>query len=394
MPPPRLKPLVVMLTGSLSPLAGGMFYSGRIPANKMAERGLSPHIIGQMDTLWEDNAGRWRVDAIEALPVIGPERFRMSPKVGERLKSISPDLVHLRGIWGYPSYAAGRWRKRTARPLVISPHGMLDVGGLKLSGAKKRIVGTLYERANLQNASAMHALNAAEAKAIRDFGLTNPIALIPNGVDLPETRSLPKRRSTDETKTLLFLSRIHPKKGIEPLLRAWAMLDDAAPEIAKDWRLQLAGWDDGGHLDALCKLTRELGIDEQVNFPGGLYNEQKAEALASANAFILPSFSEGLPMSILEAWSYGLPVLMTEQCNLPEGFAAGAALRIDNDPAKLARQLEDYLALSDDRLSEIGEAGRAMVAADFSWDSIVDQYLALYDWLHGVAERPEFVTLA
>jgi poly(glycerol-phosphate) alpha-glucosyltransferase len=221
-------------------------------------------------------------------------------------------------------------------------------------------------------------LNDSEYRAIRGFGLTNPVAVIPNGTCLPQGDA--HRNSVGgREKILLFLGRIHPKKGLVELLRAWTLLKARHPGLAQEWRLIVAGWDDGGHLPALHALAAQLGLGEDVEFPGPLFGAEKDAVLARASAFALPSFSEGLPMAVLEAWAWRLPVFMTRQCNLPEGFQAGAAFELPTDPAEMAEVLA--AGLEDPALELAGEAGRNLVEERYTWPAVTAEMIAVYDWL-------------
>jgi poly(glycerol-phosphate) alpha-glucosyltransferase len=193
-------------------------------------------------------------------------------------------------------------------------------------------------------------------------------------------------------RTLLFLGRLHPKKGIRELLIAWARIAKDSPGIARSWRLAIVGWDDAGLLEQLRATTKELGLGEDsVVFPGALFGEDKAAALWNADAFVLPSYSEGLPMAVLEAWAHGLPVFMTRECNLPEGFDAGAAIEIRTDPAELAAVLARALPRPD--LAEVGRRGRELVRSQFSWPAIVSELRTVYDWLARGGRPPACVRL-
>jgi len=266
---------------------------------------------------------------------------------------------------------------------------MLDPWALRNSAWKKRIAGALYERRNLAGASCLHALNGAEAAAMRAFGLTNPIAIIPNGTDLPDDGSPPPPPWWPGRKVLLFIGRIHLKKGVVELVEAFARMRQAAPQTAGEWALVIAGWDDGGHEAALRAAVGRHRLEGQVVLPGPIYGGGKDAALRHASAFVLPSYSEGLPMSVLEAWAYKLPVLMTDGCHLPEGFAAGAAARITTDPADLATRLEMMLSASSaEALAEMGQRGRRLVEADFGWPEIARRHAEVYRWMIGGGSEP------
>jgi glycosyltransferase involved in cell wall biosynthesis len=180
---------------------------------------------------------------------------------------------------------------------------------------------------------------------------------------------------------MLFVGRIHPKKGLVPLIEAWGRTPAMATE---GWRLVIAGWDDGGHEPALRARVEALGLRNSVAFVGPVVGTAKDGLFRRASAFILPSFSEGLPMAVLEAWSYGLPVLMTDECHLSVGFVAGAARRVEPTAASIAEGLSGFAARAGrGELASMGARGRALVEDRYSWARIGDDMAAVYDWLMG-----------
>ena len=379
---------LAVVTASLSREAGGMFEAVQAPANLLQQRGHSVSVYGIEDAALPAARLSWQVGTLRSFAVKGPARLAFAPDMGTTLASEPHDVLHLHGLWNYPSYAASRWNHKRSGKLVISPHGMLDPWALGNGALKKRVAGWLYENANLRSAATIRALCKAEAEAIDALGLKVPIAIIPNGVTLPEIAETPAARCNSR-RTLLFLGRIHPKKGIAELIESWAIAVRQSPALRDDWLLRIAGWDDGDHLPPLVTLAGERGLTN-IDFSGPLYGEAKEAALAGCDAFILPSRSEGMPMSVLEAWAYRKPVLMTDACNIPEGFAAGAAFRIENDPAALAASLIDVLDRPE-TLADAGRSGRALAEKSFTWDRITDQHAALFAWLAGRGDRPDFV---
>ena len=259
--------------------------------------------------------------------------------------------------------------------MVVSPRGMLEPWALRRSrGKKSDCLATAGLRPSLSRAAVIHALCDEEAESIRNVVPNVPIAVVPNGVDLPGELSASRGLRQRE---ILFLGRIHPKKGISLLLEAWASV--VAMRV-RDWRLIIAGWDDGGHAEALKSAAARLGLGDSVIFSGPAFGEQKERLFRSAAAFILPSFSEGLPMAVLEAWSYGLPVLMTDACHLPEGFAANAAIRIDPTPESIATALLQLMSgMSDAEREAMGARGRLLVEKRFSWNYIGAEMCKIYD---------------
>lgn len=249
----------------------------------------------------------------------------------------------------------------------------------------------LFEKENLVKAGCLHALNDAELRSIRNLGLENRVAVIPNGVEVPKLGPIvrPRFLGDDGRRVLLFLGRIHPKKGVREAILAWAKAVGDCPSLSEDWTFVIAGWDDGGHVSGLKDLSQELGVSSSVHFPGAVYGEDKRSLLQCASCFILPSYSEGLPMSVLEAWSYMLPVLMTSECNLGEAFRLGAAIEIVNEVDSLAASLIGTLVL--DTLPQVGKAGYELVCRRFNWETVVDDWLLVYGWLRGLNERPSCV---
>ena len=379
---------IAIVTASLSREAGGMFEAVQAPANLLQQRGHKVSVYGIDDAELPEARESWHVKRFRSFATKGPARLAYAPEMGDLLVTKRYDVLHLHGLWNYPSYAASRWNRARSGKLVISPHGMLDPWALRNSVLKKRLAGWMYENANLRSAGAIRALCVAEADAIAALGLKVPIAIIPNGVTLPDAADLQAPAGANR-KTLLFLGRIHPKKGIAELIKAWTIAVKQSPVLNDDWQLEIAGWDDGDHLSQLRTLAQESGLTN-ITFPGPLYGKAKDEALAGCGAFILPSRSEGMPMSVLEAWSYRKPVLMTAACNIPEGFAAGAAFRVEREPDALAASWMEILD-QPPALAEAGRRGRQLAEEHFTWDRVTDQHVALFAWLAGRGDRPEFV---
>jgi len=312
------------------------------------------------------------------------------------LKDRQPDLLHLHGLWTDGS----RVTVQSSQRYLVSPHGMLDAWALKNSRWQKQLAGILFERKNLRRAACLHALCQSEADSIRAYGLENPIAIIPNGVDLP---NLGEWKPSGKKK-LLFLGRIHPKKGLVNTLRAWAKVGNEGDQ--KDWQFVIAGWSQGGHEVELKNLCEELGLSycdtegsaflsdggasESVSviFTGPVFGEHKSRLLMSVNAFVLPSFSEGLPVSVLEAWAHRLPVLMTEHCHLPEGFSADAAIEIGTDSVSMSGGLMNLFSATSLDLKTMGEKGRALVECRFTWPKVAREMKELYEWLLGGGPAP------
>ena len=245
----------------------------------------------------------------------------------------------------------------------------------------------------MQDATCFHALCREEHDAIRSLGFKNPIAIIPNGIGLPAaTQQMKTERLSNSTsekksrKRLLFLGRIHQKKGLDNLLQAWGKLNPV------DWELVIAGeTKDAVYMKQLRDKTNELNISETVSFVGGQYGAAKHTVLMNSDAFILPSFSEGLPMSVLEAWSWRLPVLMTPFCNLAEGYVHNAAIQIETTPESISAGIKKIISMPENERLEMGQHGFDLVKDKFSWSQVANSMTHLYNWVLGKADKPDFV---
>jgi poly(glycerol-phosphate) alpha-glucosyltransferase len=147
------------------------------------------------------------------------------------------------------------------------------------------------------------------------------------------------------------------------------------------------------HKEHKAEATSAFSLQSSVFFLGPAFGQEKEDLLRSADAFILPSFSEGLPMSVLEAWSYRLPVVMTPECNLPEGFAADAAIRIETSVESIAEGLGTLFSMNDADLMTMGAKGRGLVEERFTWKSVASQMREVYDWMLGGGVAPSSVIM-
>jgi glycosyltransferase involved in cell wall biosynthesis len=370
------------VTPFLTRSGGGVFTSAQRLAQVLATEN-AVRVFGPNDPARADDLPTWNPILPEGFPVRGPGSFGYAPALGRAVKTASVEVVHAHGLWTYSSIAA----HDSGRPYVVSPHGMLDPWALAHSRWKKKLAGAFFQNAVLRGAACLHALCPSEADSIRAFGLRNPICVIPNGIDVPapgdEAPSYAGAIPPDG-KVLFYLGRLHPKKGLPALLRAW-------PNADPSWHLVIAGWDQAGHEDELKSLARELRID-RVHFAGPQFGAAKAAAYHRADAFVLPSLSEGLPMVILEAWAHAKPVLMTSECNLPEGFAARAAIRITPDSQGITLGLRELAAMSPVERSEMGARGLQLTQQRFAWPTIARDFQSVYRWILQQGPQPECVS--
>ena len=379
---------VGFLVSSISREAGGLFESVRGLAKAVTSTNFAATVFGVSDPNSASDLPAWRpLDVRTLRPQFGSWGY--SKQLFPALLSAELDILSTHGLWKYCSVVSQLWHGRTGGPYIVHPEGMLDSWALRNAPWKKRVAAVLYENKHLRGAACLRALSEAEARSIRAYGLRNPICVIPNGIDLPDLRkSDPKPQSADR-KTLLYLGRLHRKKNLANLIRAWNKTFNSQSRNSDSWVLVIAGWDQGGYESEL----KQIAAGASVVFLGPQFGADKDECYRACDAFILPSLSEGLPMTVLEAWSYAKPVLMTPECNLPEGFSAEAALRIGFNVDEIAAGLKRVVEMSDDDRAAMGSRGRTLVAADFSWPRIGEQMRTIYEWVLGRGAPPETIRL-
>lgn len=301
------------------------------------------------------------------------------------LRGSSSAVLHSNGLWTavnhWVTYQARRWQV----PLIVQPHGMLEPWALAYRGWKKRLALSLYQRRDLESASLFIATAEQEAESIRHFGLLQPIAVIPNGVELAigggEDGRWTHRRTA---RTALFLSRIHPKKGLLNLVSAWGQLR------LRDWRLVIAGPDEDGHLAQVMSAVRQQGITESVEYVGEVEGQRKAALYRDADLFVLPTFSENFGVVVAEALAYGLPVITTRGTPWADLERFGCGWWIDTGVDPLLSTLRKAMSLSEDERKAMGERGRRYVQR-YDWNVIARQTAEVYRWVLDRGQKPDCV---
>jgi len=386
---------VLHVTSSLSRLGGGISPVVWELARHQARWGALTQVAGLLDSHTAEDAAGSQVP-FYAARLRGPAAFGFSPDLRRHFAASTAlvDLIHSHGLWMYPGWEARRLALARGVPLVVSPHGMLEPWAMHRSRLKKTVAAWLFENENLRAARCVHALCEAEAQHVRQLGIAAPVAVVPNGIDLDDAAPRPDRDaiaarfpSLRGRRRALFLSRIHPKKGLPNLLEAWAELG----KLADGWTLIVAGPDQGGHAAAMWTLAASLGIERRVLFTGPLYGEAKREALAGADFFVLPSFSEGFSMAVLEAAASRLPVLLTRGCNFPELAAAGAAMEVSAYMEDVWRGLRKLITMPDAQRVDMGARARLLVESRFTWNAVAAAMMGVYAWLLNGGPTPECI---
>ena len=290
------------------------------------------------------------------------------------------DVVHIHEMWHHPHFAAARACKALGIPFVVSPHGSLDPWALALGGLKKLIYSRIWQRGLLGRAAAVHALTATESSQFRDYGYTGPVSVIPNGIDIEEFQHPASPNDMDERypelvgkKVVLFLGRLHQKKGLDVLVKAFAQLHETDLDI----HLLVVGPDDG-YEPELRRLIGSLGVIDAVTLTGTLAGNDRLAAMNRADIYALPSYSEGFSVGILEALAVGLPVVISKYCYFPEVASAGAGIETETDVGQVASALGS-LIVDPELASKMGRAGRDLVRSRYSWESVAAAFVKLYE---------------
>ena len=295
------------------------------------------------------------------------------------------DVIHSHGLWLAPNIASSWIAARTGRPHVITPRGMLSPIALSYSKYKKRAFWALFQGPAVRNAACLHATSEAEYDEFRAIGLTNPVAIIPNGIDLPDLRQL-SRANNPRDRVILSLGRIHPKKGLDRLIRAWAKLEPNAPT----WRLRIAGPAEDGHDIELRNLAVDLGLT-RLSIEGPLYEQQKWLAYRQASVFVLPTLNENFGLTVAEALAAETPVISTVGAPWSGLETAGCGWWIPHGIESMAAALATAMTTAPQVLNAMGLRGRRWVDSEYSWTGISDDMYSLYNWILCDQDIPAFV---
>ncbi|MGO9464339.1 MAG: glycosyltransferase [Isosphaeraceae bacterium] len=305
------------------------------------------------------------------------------------------EVVHLHGLWQAHT-RRGASAARTGRiPYLIAAHGMAEPWALRHKRWKKRIYLALVEARNLRRAACLHALSRPEIDHLRKVAPWTPICFVPNGVDLSFFDCLPARAVLEADHpelagkfVVLFFGRVHVKKGLDLLAGAMGRLAPSYPEL----HLLVAGNDDGA-LRPFRDTIRDLGLADRMTYLGHVVGEKARQVWAAADAFVLPSYSEGFSMAALEAMACRLPTVITTACHFPEAKAAAASIVVAPDVDSVTQGLRDLLDRTPAERRRLGESGRRLVEARYTWDRQALGLASVYAWLCGGGTPPEVVVI-
>ena len=305
----------------------------------------------------------------------------------------SADLVHFHGLWQGHTRRGARAARLANVPYLMAAHGMAEPWALRHKALKKKVYTALVEGKNLRRASCLHALSRPEVGHLRAIAPRTPIALVPNGVDLRTFDNLPSRSVLEAEFpelagkfVLLFFGRLHVKKGLDLLAKALTSVQSDYPEL----HILLAGNDDGALAPFLAQAEAD-GLSSRITTVGHVSGERARAVWGGSDAFVLPSYSEGFSMAILEALACRLPALVTTACHFPELAQADGGIVVEPTEEGVTAGLRELLERSARERKELGERGRALVEARYTWDRQADRLADVYEWITGGGPTPEAV---
>ncbi len=347
--------------GERSPRSGGWVHlcNGLDPVR---DGGMVPSILGMTGALSAIGG---------SVTIVTPTPSRLEPRslgAGLTLKGPESDLdqavrkagvVHLHGLWQAHTRRGAAAARAARIPYLIAAHGMTEPWALRHKRWKKRIYLALVEARNLRRAACLHALSRPEIEHLRAIAPWTPICFVPNGVNLAPFDRLPARLvfESDHPElagkfVLLFFGRVHVKKGLDLLAGAMGRLAPAYPEL----HLVIAGNDDGAWL-SFCEKLEHLGLSNRMTYLGHVGGERARQVWSAADAFILPSYSEGFSMAALEAMACRLPTVITTACHFPEAKAAAASIVVAPDVDSVTQGMRDLLDRTPAERRRLGDAG-------------------------------------
>lgn len=283
------------------------------------------------------------------------------------LEDEKPDIVHINGIWSPQNWGFQNVAQKLGIKVIVSPHGMLEPWILDHNPFKKKIALFLYQKKAIQRSLCLHATAQMEAENIKALGFKNPIYIIPNGIYLSDIK---KNKEYYGTRKMVFLSRIHRKKGIEILLEAWKNCD------TKGWTLEIAGNGDKNYIESLNQSAQNL---KNVHFVGAIYGQDKWNFLRSADVMVLPTHSENFGIVVAEALAVGVPVITTKGTPWEDLEIQQCGWWIDLSVTNLENTLVKAFNTSTEVLEAMGKNGRKLIEEKYDINTIGTKMVELYN---------------
>lgn len=361
---------VVHVTSSLVKKAAGVREVVLGLARAQSAAGLDVSVFGLEHSDWAAEANEWGSVPTRIFPVRGPRRLGYAPSMTSELVDASPDIVHLHGLWMHPGRSVLQWHRYSKRPFIVSPHGMLSQTALSYGRLKKSLASSWFQSAVLSSAGGFAATSTKELSEIRAYGIDAPAIVVPNGVHV----LAPLEEVRTERRVVLSLGRIHPIKGLDQLVEAWASLERDFPE----WSVQIVGPDADGEATRLRSLI-QLHRLKRIEILPPVFGAKKSNVMANAAIFALPSHSENFAVTVAESLMLGVPVVASHGAPWSGLDTNACGLWVPLGGKNLENGLRKLMSISDRERNAMGARGREWMLRDFTWPTVSERLRNYYD---------------
>lgn len=378
---------ILLLSSNLSNEAGGYSESSFLLREKLDKiKKNKAFLFG----FWKSNLFKLSykmTDKINIFPSGFVKIFPFSISYFSKMKIVKPDIIDVQGLWSSSTIFNLIYNLFYSTPYIVTPRGMLEKWAMKRSFLKKRIFYYVFEKFHLKNATCLRATSLLEVKTFKNLGYLNPIVIVPNSIKIPNLKKNKLKKNKDKFR-LLFLSRIHPKKGISDLLYAWKKIQKSKP----NWELVICGYDENQYKKKMINLAASLKL-ERVIWKNFVLGEEKDKLFRSSDLFVLLSYSENFGLVVAEALSYQIPVITT--INTPwiklNQYKCGWC--IDLEINKIVKTLNTAMSISKKQKMEMGKRGRKWVLKEFSESSIGIKMDKVYKWIKNKGPKPKDIII-
>jgi glycosyltransferase involved in cell wall biosynthesis len=378
---------IIHTVASIEELASGPAYSVPALANAQGEKkeNVRVYSLGVPSLVEKTHYDHQRFASdFSTVPIL--RKIGASGSMFRELRNARVQIIHNHGVWLMPNIYGASCKKSTTAKFVFAPRGMLSEFSLSFSPWRKKLFGGLFQWRALSAVDMFHATSEQECNEIRAYGYSQPVAIVPNGIDIPKRVVRPKIVSS---RQVLYLGRIHPKKRLSDLVEAWSQLESQHA----DWRLRIIGTNELGEVEILRKIINEKQL-KNISIEAALYGAEKNTAYGAADLFVLPTGNENFAMTVAEALSHGVPVVCTKGAPWSGLVKHGCGWWTEIGSAPIAAALHDAMSQSEKTLKEMGLRGRAWMERDFAWEQVAENMLEAYGWLLNGGDKPACVRVS